>query len=76
MEVYNMEKKFIEFVAEIMEVASSEISLETRYKEFAKWDSLMMLTLIMELEAEFGVIIPVEKIANVETLDDLFKLIC
>ncbi len=70
-----METRFIEFVAKVMEVSPSEISLKTKYKEFAKWDSLMMLTLVMELEAEFGVMIPIEKISNVETLEDLYKLI-
>ena len=44
-------EKFLEFVAEIMEVDVSEISMETLYKE-GKWDSLMMLTLVMELEAK------------------------
>ena len=40
------------FTAEsIVEV--SEIGMETRYKEFKPWDSLMMMNLIMELEEEY-----------------------
>ena len=39
-------KRFLEFVAEIME--EDQVTMDTPYKE-GKWDSLMMLTLVMEL---------------------------
>lgn len=66
--------KFLEFVADIMEVDVSELSMDTPYNE-GKWDSLMMLTLVMELEAEYGVPIPMEALGNVKTMDDLYKLV-
>ena len=66
--------KFLAFVADIMEVEVSEINMETPYKE-GKWDSLMMLTLVMELEAEYGVSIPVESLENVKTLADLYEFV-
>ena len=66
--------KFLEFVAGIMEVDVSEISMDTPYKE-GKWDSLMMLTLVMELEAEYGVSIPIESLGNVRTMIDLYSLV-
>ena len=67
-------EKFLEFVAEIMEVDPSEISMETPYNE-GKWDSMMMLTLVMELEAEYSVSIPVESLGNVRTLADLYEFV-
>lgn len=70
-----MEEKFLAFVADVMEVDASELSLATEYKSYAKWDSIMMLTLIMELEAEYNVSIPVEKVNEVRTLNDLWKLV-
>lgn len=66
--------KFLEFVAEIMEVDTSEISMETQYKT-GKWNSLMMLTLVMELEAEYGTTIPMEKLGSIENLADLYEII-
>lgn len=66
--------KFLEFVADIMEVDVSELSMDSPYKE-GKWDSLMMLTLVMELEAEYGVSIQMEAIGNVKTMADLYKLV-
>ena len=44
--------KFLGFVAEIME--EDQVTMDMPYQE-GKWDSLMMLTLVMELEAEYGV---------------------
>ena len=64
--------EFLEFVAEIME--EEQVSPDLRYKE-GKWDSLMMLTLVMELEAEYGIVIPMESLGNVKTLADLYELI-
>ena len=66
-----MEQKFLDFVAEIME---EEISMEMCYRE-GKWNSLMMLTLVMELEAEYGVSIPMESLEHVKTLADMYAFV-
>lgn len=66
--------KFLEFVADIMEVDVSEISMDMPYKE-GKWDSLMMLTLVMEMEAEYGISVPIESLGNVRTMADLYNLV-
>lgn len=68
-------KEFIEFVAEIMDASPEEISMDTEYKTYEKWDSLMMLTLVMEIEAEYGVSIPVEKLGSIKTLADLYYFV-
>jgi Acyl carrier protein len=67
-----MENEFLTFVAGIMEEDS--VSMDLPYKE-GKWDSLMMLTLVLELEGEYGKTIPIESLENVRTLADLFALI-
>lgn len=67
-----MEQKFLDFVAEVMEVDS--VNMDLPYKE-GKWDSLMMLTLVMELEAEYGKTIPVESLGNIKTLADMYELV-
>lgn len=69
-----MEEKFLEFVADIMEVEPDEVSMETRYKEYEKWDSLMMMNLIMEIEDEYSISIPLETAGNIKTLKDLYDL--
>lgn len=65
-------KKFLELVAEVMEIENA--TMDMRYKE-GKWDSLMMLTLVMEIEAEYNVSIPMESLGNVQTLADLYEFV-
>lgn len=65
-------EKFLEFVADVMEVDS--VSMDMKYKE-GNWDSLMMLTLVMELEAEYGVTIPMESLGHVKTLADMYEFV-
>ncbi len=67
-----MEPQFLDFVAEIME--DDSVTMDMPYKE-GKWDSLMMLTLVMELEAEYCKTISVESLGNVKTLADMYELV-
>lgn len=66
-------EKFLEFVSDILEVDSGEIGLETVYGELEGWDSLKMIRLIMETEAEYGTVIPIENAAKIRTLNDLYR---
>lgn len=70
-----MERRFLDCVAKVLGEDVSEISMDTTYGECPAWDSLMMLTLVMELEEEYGVSIPVEKLNNVHKLRDLYQLV-
>jgi acyl carrier protein len=70
-----MEQKFLEVVAETMETDVEELSMETEYKVFPKWDSLAMMNIIMDLEDAFEVSIPIEKVSGVRTLRDLYQLV-
>lgn len=67
-------ERFLKFVAEIMEVEPSTISMKTEYRTYEKWDSFMMLTLVMELEQEYDISIPMEELNHVETLADIYQL--
>lgn len=68
-------QEFLSFVADIMQVDSSELSAETRYKEFNKWDSLMHMRLVMEVEEKYGVEIPIDEIPNIKTLNNLYQFV-
>lgn len=70
-----MEERFLQVVADSLEVDVDEISLETAYKEYEPWDSMAMLSLLMDLEDEFDVSIPIEKVADVKTLADVFEIV-
>ena len=66
-------QEFLNFVAGVMQVAPSELSEDTRYKEFKKWDSLMHMRLVMEIEEEYDVEIPIDEVPNIKTLKDFYQ---
>lgn len=66
-------EKFLALASDILEVDPEEISLETAYGAFESWDSLRMMRLIMEIEAEYDVVIPIEHAAKIKTLNDLYQ---
>lgn len=66
-------QEFLNFVAGVMQVAPAEISGETRFKEFKKWDSLMHMRLVMEIEEEYDVEIPIDEVPNIKTLNDFYQ---
>lgn len=70
-----MEKSFLEFVASVFKEDVGRLSLDTEYKRYDKWDSLMMLILVMELEAEYGISISIENLGKINTLADLYELV-
>ena len=65
-------KEFYDFVAGVMGVDASELDENTAYNEFEKWDSLMHMRLVMEIEEEYDVEIPIDEIPNIKTLKDFY----
>ena len=69
-----MEQKFLEFVAEVLDVDVSEISMDSSYAN-GDWGSLMHLRLMVEICDEFDVDIPSEKLGSIKTLRDFYAYI-
>lgn len=68
-------EKYMKFVADLFECDPSGLTLETAYGEHEKWDSMMMLRLIMETEEEYGVTIPIEETGRIKRLADLYEYV-
>lgn len=66
---------FIKFVAGVMEVDPATLSENTAYGEHEKWDSLMHMRLVMEIEEEYDIEIPIDEVPNIKTLKDLYKYV-
>ena len=64
---------FIRFIAGVMEVDPSELTPETGFGTIEKWDSLMHMRMVMEIEEEYDVEIPIEDIPNIRTLNDFYR---
>ena len=67
--------KFLEFIAEIMEVDVEELSGETEYQSISQWDSLMHLRLVAEIEDQYKVEIPIDEVPDIKTLADFYKYV-
>ncbi len=68
-------EKFLEFAAGIFECGTGELSMDTAYGEFPKWDSLMQLNLVMEIEEEYGISVPIDEVPDIRTLADLYRYV-
>ena len=66
-------QEFLKLIADVMEVDPSEISEDTAYGEFEKWDSLMHMRLVMVVEDEYDVEIPIDEVPEIKTLKALYK---
>lgn len=66
---------FINFIAGVMEVDPECLTEETAYGTIDKWDSLMHMRMVMEIEEEYDVEIPIDEIPNIKTLKDFYKYI-
>ncbi|MCI9421894.1 acyl carrier protein [Sporofaciens musculi] len=71
-----MEKQFLEFMAGVMEVPATELNLKTAYEDYERWDSMMHMRLVMEIENEYGVEIPIDEIPEIDTLGKFYTYIC
>lgn len=67
--------KFLIYVASLMDVRVEDISGNTSYESIPQWDSLMHLRLVAEIEEEYEVEIPIDKVPDVKTLADFYSYI-
>ena len=68
-------EQFLQFVANIFDVPVSELSLETQYNSIPQWDSIMQLRLVMEIESEYGISIPIDIVPELDTLQKFYDQI-
>lgn len=70
-----MEKEFLNFIANIMDLDVSEINLDSRYGEIEAWDSMMHIRLVMEIENEYNIDIPIDEVPDIDTLKKFYAYI-
>lgn len=71
-----MIEKLIENMADILEVEVEELKLETAFKvEKFDWDSLKGYVMLVMLEEEFEVDMPVDDFIKAQTVGDLHEYV-
>ncbi len=58
-----------------MEVDPSSINAETAYESIPQWDSLMHMRLVMEIEEEYDVEIPIDKMPELRSIAALYEFV-
>ena len=67
-------EQFIELAAEVFEVEPEEISMDTVFREeIDDFSSLVGFSLIVMMEDEYGVRVPVDEFLECKTVGDLYK---
>jgi acyl carrier protein len=63
-----MEQRLIKVIAAALGVDASTLKLDTTADDVAAWDSVAQVNIVSEIEAEFGVSIPIEKITEIRRI--------
>ena len=67
--------KVKEIIAQQLEVEPAKITMEAKLNEDLKADSVEVVGIIMNLEAEFGMEFPYEDLEKIKTVGDAVKYI-
>lgn len=66
--------KFLELAAEVFEVEPEDITMDTVFREdIEDFSSLVGFSLIVMMEDEYGVRIPVDEFLECKTIGDLYR---
>jgi acyl carrier protein len=68
-----MGERLIAIVAAALRVQPSTLTLESGPGDLPAWDSLAQINVVSEIEAEFGVSIPVEQVAEIQHIRDFLR---
>lgn len=70
-----MDSKFIELMADVLELEPSELNADSKFRELVDFDSLCVLSTVAIFSDEFGKTISSDDIKKCETLADLYGLL-
>jgi acyl carrier protein len=68
-------ERLIAIVAGALCVPPSTLTLDTGPGDLQAWDSLAQINVVSEIEAEFGVSIPIEQVAQIRHIRDFLGYI-
>ncbi len=62
-------------IAEVLDIDETTITPESKFVEDLGADSLDVLEIVMNIESEFGIMIPTDATENIKTVGDAFEAI-
>jgi len=70
-----MEDRLIAIIAAVLRVPVSTLTLDSGPGDLTEWDSLAQLNVVSEIEVEFGVSIPIERVADIRHIRDFLRYV-
>ena len=70
-----MNERFINALAEALEMEASDINMEDEFRDYESYDSLTELSVFAMLDEEFGIELEMEEYKKYITVDDLIGLV-
>ncbi|MEE3397918.1 MAG: acyl carrier protein [Eubacterium sp.] len=67
--------KLVEIMMDQLSVQPQDITPETSFKDDLALDSLDLYDLVMALEDEFNIEMPTERESEIETIEDLIRIL-
>jgi acyl carrier protein len=71
MNVIDINEKLLEIFKDIFDFQSAELSDKLTPEDIAEWDSINHITLMMEVQAEFGIVFTTMDIKVIRSVGDL-----
>jgi len=66
-----MLEKIIKLMSECLEKEESQIKCDDQFREYEEWDSLAYLSVIAQIDDDFGLVVPIEDFRSCRTIQDL-----
>ena len=68
-----MQEKIVESLMNQLDLSRDAITMESRFVEDFSMDSLDMVEMLINLEKETGIKVPVEEVGDIHTVGELIK---
>lgn len=69
------EQEFLSFFAEVLDVDSSTLDMETEFRYLDEWSSLTGLDIMMRLKSKYGKELSIPDFKAAETIGDVYKVV-
>jgi acyl carrier protein len=67
-----MKEKFLNLIKETLEIEDRDLKMEDRFKEYAEWDSMGLLSVIAAIDEEYDFVVEGNKFKTIDTLEQLY----
>jgi acyl carrier protein len=68
------QREAVEWIAKVFEVSSEQLTPDTLRDDIPAWDSLGVLTLMANLDSDFGIVLSDDDVQSVKSVRDILEI--